>query len=184
MKVRLYQHNRQGGFILADVMIAVVIIAIVFAGVGGVMSMNTQAFRGGILSDNRMIAYQLAQQRMEELNRAAINWVKVTTAVDGDSVVWPTYNKSNNPFPYSMVDKGSPKYVDPIKATETLPIKNKNIVFKRVTHAVPVKVNAADDISLEGNNALVKATVTVSWDETVNGTKQTKKVSVAALFER
>lgn len=173
--------NNQHGYLLVDVMVATVIIVIAFAGIGGgILGIYAQSALSGNMANNKLIAYHLAQERLEEIQRSA-KVLNLVTDTD-DSVVYPTYHKTDNPFPYANVDVANASYADPNGRTETLPIKGTPVVFTRVTRATTTAIDATQAKTVSGNANFIKVTVTVTWNESIRGKITTNKVTLASLF--
>jgi type II secretory pathway pseudopilin PulG len=196
--------NSSKGFILIDSIIAIAIIVVVFAGVGGIVGMFIQARGNGAMANSNLTAYHLAQARLEELNRSNIAWGEITdtddTAVDPIDMTKDTYNypPDQTSLAYNIVrdlflnqtniDTSSASYKIEGR-TETLPIKNSSQVFTRATRAFPVKIDSSQAIDYinpknnNNNNKLIQVIVTVSWNENVGGKARTNKVTASTLHD-
>jgi len=140
------------GFILADVVLGMLILVVALLAIAGVY---IQSNKSNIFADNRTVAYNWAQERMEYL-KANSDW-------RGNSLEGSPPNNPKDTGNDSPPRKGFKRDTNPVCPTD-----------------ITVFPNTADTIKTTINNRLIDTTVTVTWTE--NGIDQS--VSLRTLIDR
>lgn len=140
------------GYLLVDTMIAIIILSVALVAVVGIFMQGNVAQRD---SENRTVAYNLAQQKVELLkNKTAAEW---SAAVPADT----------HTFIVVFSDAGPTS------------VPNNAMIFTRTTQA---KIATTDtDATKNINSKLVQVQVIVSWIDSKMGNQQ---IAVNAYFER
>jgi len=152
MKRKKISHEK--GFILADVILGMFILTIAILALAGVY---VQSGKSTLFADNRTVAYNWAQERMEEL-KADSSW----------------RGSSTTTAPYKPIDNGTPPRDG---FTRDITVSLATIASMPQTAS-----NATLDSAFltKMNNRLIDVTVTVSWTE--NGIS--KSVNLETLIDR
>jgi Tfp pilus assembly protein PilV len=144
------------GFILADVVLGMFILVVAVLAIGGVY---LQSSKSNIFADNRTVAYNWAQERVE--------YLKSTSSWRGDSSL----------------------KIDPTEPTDTGNASPPRTGFSRTTTLVcPAAIaslpsttaRSSDNLLTAVNKRLIDVTVTVSWTENGNS----RSVTLETLIDR
>lgn len=146
--------DNENGFILADILVGLFILSLSLLAIGGFYMQNNKA---SVFTDNRTVAYNWAQERIEDL-KSRSDW-----------------RGSTDTNPTNPVDNGndSPPRVGFSRQT--------TLVYPATIASLPAITNngTKDTLLTAVNKRLIDTTVTVSWTE--KGI--TQSVSLETLIE-
>lgn len=147
------RRRHEKGFILADVVLGMFILVVALLGIGG---LYFQSARAGIFADNRTVAYNWAQERIEYLKGTG-SWRGSSTA---------------GTEPAAPADTGMPPRNGFSRTT--------SVNLAAIT-ALPITTASSRSNLLDAvNKRLIDVVVTVSWTEN----SIPKSVSLETLIER
>jgi len=164
LAIKQFSHNLKNGFGLLEVLISVGILALV---VGGVVGLGNISVKNSVISADRTVAYNLAQEGKEELKQ-----IRDSKWVDGSSSATIPWNEE-------FKTDGSNYQLEQDAATKKFYLApgSKSILLNGTTYTRFVTFSAPDAdtqanllsqtpvIDNANKEWMIKATITVSWTE-------------------